>query len=437
MSKLSASSNYIIPICHLQGSLADMLFWDATYYLLQTQGQSNSDGHRYVETNYAELQTLTGLTRKTLRKQIDQAIAHLPPYQIREEAGIAPQSWVLKHYFYEDIKQGKRIQKPIELMRNSWGWVLAQPYLGHKKSSRFPLAILNILLRKPTGRTTTIQELSQRVRKSTSHSPPDIIHIQRALAHLENLGLIDRDDSGYWVAKEQFRLNGRSFYENLTQTAITPSNQNDLIQWGNQVDTVRTQTTLEIMDLGQFETTHFKEIFQSLTYIQRDTDLDWLRYAVHRHRHRPQGRQRWQNCWQLFQNTLHKQAYGTTSEKIHIDLSQHYAHNIQLSLPPHEANALRWCKLVIWVRDGRFLSCGMGRAETVQINVWHQHKPVWQREVSYEDEIVRCDLTAVMRQASEPSIKLHVVAPTQLPQFSFDFILEAQYLPRRKTADAS
>lgn len=437
MSLSVPSLYYIIPTCHLQGSLADMLFWDALYYLLAIHGLSNPQGHRYVETNYDELQSLTGLTRKTLRKQIDKALASPAPYQIKEEEGIAPQSWVLKHRFYDTINQGKRIQKPVGMMQQGWGWVLAQPYIGHKKSSRFPLAILNILLRKPAGHTTTIQELAQRVKKSTAHAPPDLTHIQQAITHLEALALINSNSSGVWVIKEQFNLDGRVLYKNLAETAVFNSTQDTLVQWGNKIDIARTKTTLEIMHLGQFEASYFKEIFHSLAHIQHQTDLSWLLYAVHRHRHRLQTHQRWQNCWQLFQNTLQKNMYGTTSKKVHINLSKQSAHKLQLTLPQHDPQTLRWCKLVLWICDARFLSCGIGREEKVKIEVWDANSLIWQCQLGYEHEIVRCDLTAIVRKQTMPIIQIQITTPSQLPQFSLDCLLEAQYLTPRDIQDAS
>lgn len=429
------TTTYTIPMAHLEGTLAEMLFADAVYFLLAAKGETNAQAHCFVETTTDELHTLTGLTKKTLRKQLDRLLQMDPPFQFKEEDGIGANGRLLKQCHYFELKQRPCVQKPQSFMGNHWGWVLAQPMPGQSKTSRFPYAILNILMRKPNGRFTTLKELQKRIQKRGTHKLPPLGQVQKALTFLQDLNLIAKEDEGYRLIKAQFDQNGRWQYETLL---ATPPNKEavQLWQWATQEAPKRAELAQEIAALGQFDVlTHGKEIFYDLAQIQLETDLVWLKYAVHRHRHRVQAKDRWQKCWQLFQNRLNQQRYGGRSAKVHLKFSPQASHHIQLELPHHQPSELRWGKLVIWVEDGRFTATGIGRAETILIQLQQQKTMLWQREIRYEDSLVRLDLTAVLRQPNNPVFEFHASAPKPLKQFSLDILLEAEYIRPPKNKD--
>ncbi|GJM40111.1 MAG: hypothetical protein DHS20C20_03930 [Ardenticatenaceae bacterium] len=424
-----ASNTYMIPFSHLDGTLAEMLFADAIYFLLATRGETNRKGHRFVETTIIELQTLTSLTRKTIRKQMDRLLQLDAPFQFVEEDGITPNSRLLKQCYYQKLNQERCIQKPQSFMRNHWGWVLAQPLPGQNKSSRFPYAILNILVRKPNGRLTSLKELQKRIQKRGARKLPSLMHVQKAIAFLQDLNLIAKDGEGFRLNKAQFAQNGRSQYEKLAKPSSNKQ-ETQLWQWATKETPKRAKLAQEIATLGQFDARTFgKEIFYDLAQIQQDTDLDWLKYAVQRHRHRPQTKDRWQRCWQLFQNRLTQQKYGARSPKVHLKFSHQTKHTIQLTLPNHQPAELRWGKLVIWVEDSRFIATGMGRQETIQVKLgWQYDNFFWKRKISYEDSLIRLDLTAVLKQTSTPLFEFHASTQKPLRQFSLDILLESEYI---------
>jgi hypothetical protein len=169
-SMLQGESVYPIPAAYLQGNLAEILFWDAVFYLLAVRGETNSYGHRFVETSYAEMQTLADLSRRTLRSKLDAAAQGEEPSRLWEEEGIRPYSFILKLKQYEKLlTSNKVILKPLSYMKNEWVWVLAQPYPNASKKSRLPLAVMNVLFRKPHGQTTSFLEIVNRCRHKKSH----------------------------------------------------------------------------------------------------------------------------------------------------------------------------------------------------------------------------------------------------------------------------
>ncbi len=430
------SQTYLIPVVHLEGTLAEMLFADAAYFLLAIKGETNTQAERFVETTTEELQSLTGLTRKTIRKQLDRLLALAPPYQFIEEEGVMANGRLLKQPHYQELARRHHIQKPLSFMHNEWGWVLAQPLPAQSKASRFPYAILNIMLRKPNGRFAPFKELQKRIQKRGARKLPDPMQVRKALAYLQNLNLIEEKGESYLLRKAQFGQNGRQKYERSFVASIEQVTH--VWQWAIEEAPERARLAQEIVTLGQFDEQRYgKEIFYDLAQIRPETDLVWLKYAVHRHRHRPQAKDRWQKCWQLFQNSLTRQRYGSQSEKLKLKFYPQDNHLVQLRLPNHQPAELRWGKLVVWVRDGRFQATGMGRPETILVQLQQREKVLWERTVSYEDSVVRLDLTAVLSQTTAPIFQFQAKALKPLKQFSLDVLIEAEYItpPENNNAD--
>jgi hypothetical protein len=430
---------YVIPAPYLQGTLADMLFWDALYFLLATKGEQNRAKEPFFETDYDELQALTGLTRKTLRKQIDTA---LPVLAV--EAGVRGFAFVLK--FKGGIgskggvgaKGGKKIQKTTNYMANGWGWVLCQPYPTQTKSSRFPLAILNLFWRKPAGRTIGLAEIGQRCRKANARKLPDPKHITQAVAHLLALGLLQADTEGqFLLVRQQFQVAGRQVWERVQAEAkgidglsISTKQQKRFINATTE-SPVRANLAQEIINKGQFDfETHFLEIFYDLAYIQLDTDLPALFYAVHRHRHRPASKDRWVKCRHLFQNTLKKQSQIVTSPKIQFDFTSQTHHQTNLTLPA-DPRPPRWGKLVLWLNDKQFASSGRGQPFVLQVALQSNANPIWQTTLTYENEIVRCSLTTDLQQQSSICYELTATIDHPTRQLTLEAQLEVEYVHGR------
>lgn len=417
---------YLIPMAHVTGTLAEMLFADAVYFLFADRGVFNRDGARIVETTTAELETLTGLTRKTIRKQLDRLLLLPPPFQLVEEAGVLANGRLLKQPHYAQLQTERHLLKPCAFMRQKWGWVLAQPLPNQNKSSRFPYALFNVMWRKPNGRFTSFQELQQRSKKQGARKLPDSAPIYEALRFLQNLGLVEEQNGRFRLLKAQVWQSAAPLYASLMAPKQPQAN---VWVWAEEEAPERVSLAQEIAALGQYDTAvHAKEIFYDLAHIQPDTDLKWLRYAAQRHRHRPPSPERWRNCWQLFKRTLQRQRYGGQSAKHHLTFQTEMHHTLHLTLPNHRPNELRWGKLVVWVQDGRFLATGIGRTETVLVQLQDGDELLWQRRIGYEDSVVRCDLTAVLRQANAPTFHFLAETAVPLPQFSLDVQLECEYI---------
>ena len=160
------------------------------------------------------------------------------------------------------------------------------------------------------------------------------------------------------------------------------------------------------------------------------TDLQWLRYAVHRHRLRPPGADRWRNCWSLFENKLQQLAQGVSSPKQTITLKENATAEVRLQIGSEATQQqVRWGKLVVWVNDKRYRFAGVGHDEAVQVTLKRHTNIVWQRLLTYEDSVVRCDLTAVFQQHGFAPLTLTASAKRPLRHLSLAAQLEAELLP--------
>ncbi|MEM7344415.1 MAG: hypothetical protein AAF485_09230, partial [Chloroflexota bacterium] len=179
-TNLKHTATYRVPIRYLNGNAAEMLFWDAVYYLLAIKGEwVKGIGYQMVETNKQELEALTGLSRKEIGKLRRKAANQDDPrYNILEEKGDDPGCYVLSLAAYETLLQKNVIEKPISYMANGWGPHLDYPEGRH---SRFPLTVINHLLRLPPHLSVAAPELVYRCKHPQRQKPPDISEIHKAL----------------------------------------------------------------------------------------------------------------------------------------------------------------------------------------------------------------------------------------------------------------
>lgn len=425
----SAPPVYGVPVRFLNGRLADMLFWDAVFYLLAVRGEWNEQGHHFVETTHAEMAALTGLTHRTLRQKLDLALANPDPYRLHEEDGIIAHGRILKFRQWRELNSREKIiLKPAGFMNNGWAWVLSQPYPGESKTARFPLAILNRLLMKPPGRATTRAELIQRTRQPGRKKLPDTGDVNQALAHLLALRLIEQTEpEEFQVCREQFAIPAQRIWQQVARSLLS-SPEPDKVQQARQLDAPRAAQALRLAELGQFDLDrHFNEIFYDLSRFRLETDLPHLEYVVYRNRRKPAAADRWQNCIIAFERRLAQQSGQVASEKVTFDLRAAPAQTLKLALPPDERQ-LRWGKLVIWYEDRRFAFSGQPvTREPVLAQLHLGETTLWERALTYETGVIHHDLTAPMQNGAT-AFFLSLSAGAPLPQVVVTAMLEAQYL---------
>lgn len=408
-----------------------MVFADILYGLLVLEGESNRHEERMVETTTQTLEAYTGLTRKTIRKELDRLLSLESPYRWREEEGSRPNSRLLVQPDYTRLYQTRHLYKPLPFVENRWGSVLARPLPGRKNGSRFPYAILNLLLRKPPGHLTGFAEIRQRIKKRGAHKPPDPVLVWESLTFLLDLGLVSGDKTaGFRTVPTGFAEDGLTRYQ-----AVLESDDQTVNPWGWAAAEPADLVALvqEIATLGRFDPLRYgPEMLEDLATLRPETDLGYLRYAVKRHRKRPQTADRWPACWRLFQNNLARQRTQIRSPKVHLTFFPDHVHHHPLQLPRFQPARLRWGKLVIWVNDRRFAASGIGREESIEAQLWSGDEMVWRRQLTYEDSVVRHDCTAVLKSPDPPRLLFQARSPIRLKQFSLDIQLEAEVLEEKK-----
>lgn len=422
---------YPIPLRYLNDNLAPMLFWDAFFYLLQTEGEKDRQGIPFIEFTYEEVEVLTSLS--DVRRVIDVALQLPPPYTVKEEPGIRPYSYLLKLEQADAIWEKERIiLKPGSFVGNGWLRLLNQPYPGKKWASRFPLAVVNQLLRKPGGRGATVAALQRQTQKPENKRPPDKAEIVTALTHLLALGLVERVDG----EAERFRVCRARFDFPAAQAAAQMNNQRQtavtaLEQRLAAIDPDRAALAVELAQTGNFDLDqHSKEIFHALTLINWDTDLPLLTDVIKRRRNRPPSAQRWQDCWAAFERKVARASKLFCSDKEKVVLDRVGEQRVRLQIEPAAAGRVRWGKLVVWYNDKQYAFCGRPSVvdTAVTLQLWHDTTLLWERPLSYEDEVVRYDLTAHLQTIDRPWYDCVIMTKRPLPQVRLKMMLEAQYI---------
>ena len=424
---------YSIPACYLNGNLATMLFGDALFYLLALRGERNKKGHLMAETNHSEMMALTGLTRRSLRQLLDEALDFPPPHQLQDLAvSILPHGRTVVLPHYDQLMAAEKVyRKPVTFVTNGWARLLGQPYPGATKKSRFPLTVLNRLLMKPAGRLTSRRELIERTRHPEKDKAPDAGVINEALSHLLALGLVEEAEKDLFRAcPEQFNLPAEQIGRKLL-IAPGAGPETAAISQTRETDPQRTELALRLARLGNFDLVrHFQEIFHTLPQFQLESDLDLLEYVIHRRRQRPPSQQRWHECVASFERALLKESVIIASPKLKLAFRRQNRHVVELTLPPYNGRALRWAKLVIWYEDGRFAFSGIPSTTAVNVTLLAGSELVWQRTLTYEDHVVRCDLTASARAEPPPVYRLLAETTEPSRHISLEAMLEAQVVRR-------
>ncbi len=423
---------YPIPARYLNDNLVEMLFWDAVFYLLAVRGETNQHNHRFTETTFKELTTLTGLSTRSLRKQLDVAMAQPEPRQLREEEGIIAYGRLLKFQQYDEMMAGEKLLlKPTAFMANGWGELLNRPYPGAKKSSRFPLTVLNRLLMKPNGRLTSRAELISRSRHPNPRKgkkPPDAAVIAQAIDHLLALGLIEAvGDDKFMARREQFNLPAAQIWAQM-EGATSADYLPEAVHHAQKQDPARAELALQLAAMGNFGLdAHFKEIFYELSQFRLETDREWVEYVVKRHRGKPAGAKRWQRCVAAIERKLQQESALMHSVKCKLALRHAAPYKCELTLPPN-SRRLRWGKLVVWYEDARYKRSGLSTEDEVEARLWLGDDLIWKRPLTYRDAVEHFDLTAVLRQHPDAVFRFVITAVSPLRHVTVSAMLEAQYI---------
>lgn len=411
-----------------------MFLWDAVFYLLATEGSSyGATGIPYIETNIARLQELTGLTRQALRKQLNAAGNLPPPYRLVESDGFYPGNILLELPGYQDVlAREKMILKPADFMRNGWAAVLNRPYPDsgpEGRASRFPLAVLNRLLMKPAGRTTSLGELVQRSRHPQRKQPPDTAQIVRAVEHLKALGLVEEaSPEQYRVVRDQFALPAQQVWEALQREASEPEAP-EVSGHLRRLDEELATLAERLAALGQFDpSNHLAEIFHDLRRFRLETDLPLLEEVVYRRRHRPPSRRRWHDTVKAFERALQRRSNVVQSPKVQLSFQAERVQDVNFALDRPAGARLRWARLVVWVSDDRFAFGGAPTPASLDARVLVGEECRRRWTLNYETGVVRCDLTSALREAGSLSCRLVVEADQLTRDLSLAAQLEAQFL---------
>ena len=335
--------SYKIPIRHLNGTAAGMNFWDAVYYLAAANGRVIHSGECIIETSVGELTELTGLTRQSVAKLRATAGGS---GEVTEGAGFVfpetgRQGFELFLHGYAKLTKGI-VWKPAGYVGNGWLKVLdTGPRMAH-----IPRRVLNIFFQKPRQRVyrVTRQELRARARKPKRKHPPEMVEIDRALALLIQLELLEMVEGGYAVLWRTFGQPAATPRapalppDPLTHPAVIAALEKAPEQ---------AQLALDLLRLGRYDLElHFAPIFRDLRFL-RPADTPLLRRKTSRHRHKPAEPGKWAYTWKRFQADLKKRTETVQSETLWLDMEPTGQAEGTLAFAPDlDPAALLWARLV-------------------------------------------------------------------------------------------
>lgn len=418
--------SYKIPIRHLNGTAAAMNFWDAIYYLAATKGRSLPDKQHLIETSVGELCELTGLTRQSLAKLRTEAAGRGELFEaagfVFPETGGAGFELILPDYV--GLQKGI-VWKPAGYVRHGWLKVLnTGPRLAH-----IPRRVLNIFFQLPRRWVypISIQELQARARKPRHKHPPEIAEIQRALALLESLDLLETVEEGYLI-------HWRAFDQPARHPDLAPSlpdlDHLPALVAAQARDPHRAQMAMELLKLGRYDPyCHFEAIFRDLNYL-RPADLPLLKRKAHRHRRRPPAPDKWAYTWRRFHADLKKRTENLSSETLRLDLEPTGRAEGVLSFPfSSDPAELCWARMVAWVECPEYIaSYAAAHPDDYEIvlTLLSGEEQVCTR-VAWPDSQARCSVHhLVNRQPAGHPFHLLAVAKEPLPRVRVKARLEGE-----------
>jgi hypothetical protein len=265
--------------------------------------------------------------------------------------------------------------------------------------------------------------LVQRCKHPRRKKPPDIGEIHKALALLQQLGLVEAaGQDGFRLLRNRFDIPAELAWQQLAEPAAPE--EPAPVRRAKAQDPERTGVALELVEAGNFDLAiHFDDIFRDLGYVRDPRELALLAQKVHKHRNKPLTPDKWENCWRQYQRELKGNSRSLTSEKVRLDLSRAARREVELALPATAAVKLIWAKLVLWLNGpgGMFYA----PAYTLHVQLVLADEIIWQRRLTEEDEIVRRELSAHLKQHPQAICRLSVETDEPLRRVSIAAQLEA------------
>lgn len=245
-------------------NLSDMLFWDAIYYLAETQGRQ-AGNNRIFEMTHDTIKSLTGLSK--LQKQLNLAC----------DFGLAELSESYELQEYEELLKDAQ-KKPQTLFKLGWWKTLleSQPdadahgqdvtsqqfvrELPRKKPSRYVAAILNGCLFEP-NRQYTQKSLLKLVKLPNSTKTPDLDDVERALQVLTRYGLLLSAGDALIFVKEVLRKSPADALRNAGHDWGVDEQYQQSLKIQPQI----ARYAVKLIQLSQFRLgKQFKNLFEAL-----------------------------------------------------------------------------------------------------------------------------------------------------------------------------
>lgn len=403
-----AVQTYRVPKRYLNLNAAEMLFFDAIYYLFEQHGWTAADGSRRMETNRPQLERLSGIAERTLNKPINSLYEQPAPYTIYDE-GVG-RGYILVLADYEQTLVRGVVSKPIALVENEWLRVA----FG-KTKSRFPLAILNSFLARPHGkRRMRLGEIRARCKHPERAKIPPTSKVVDGLATLVDLQLVR------WVDDDLYELVFETFFLHPQQVmGQRDEAEPEIVETVRELDPLRVTRMYQLTTAGSLRVSQFAdEMLRDLRYVGTEEEFQILLGSVGRKRVPSNDPARWGEMWAAYCDARARKVVRVESEKRHVSLAQGGLQRMELMLDAPKR--LRYIKLVIWLDDALGL---LHYHKGVTVRVVDDDIIVREKVLSGEDGLERWDLSA-----AEVTDGVWVeVEGEAVRSVGLDFLLEGEY----------
>lgn len=414
------NQTYRAPMRYLNGRAADMVFWDAVYWLLECHGRSDPAGGRRVEVDNRRLIDLTGLSKRQITTQRNVAAAEPPPYRLLAEDGSEPWSYVLVLPAYREALARHVIHKPVGLVEHGW-W----PHLYRlSRNSRLPLAVVNRLLWRPWGdQTMTVEELRQRCRRPDRKTPPDTAEVFAALELLQQQQVVERLDA------ERFGLRPAVFERPPAVAAAPappPAGLPPAVAALQREQPELAALLVQTAEMGRFALAdHAEEMARDLPYVRSAAERALLLKKAQRERHAPPSPQRWRVFWRAFCRSRDRKQRSLSGPRLRIDLGVPATRPHGVPLPALTGCRVHWARLSVRLDDPDF---GLRPDAPLALRLTAGATVLWERALTGEDAAVRTDLTVWAQQQPDALLQLSVALARPLPRATLEVQVEVACL---------
>ena len=400
---------------------ADMLFWDAIYFLLAAKGRPVGKHGRVVEVTNSMLISLTGISERALSKMRLKLYEQEYPYRVQEEEGSGQvrHSYTLVHETYSQAIQAKVIRKPFSLFEQ--GWIRT---INEAQRSRLPIAILNRMLTyAPKGYVVSFAELLERVQIAGKNRMQgkklDKARFESGLQVMRKLGLVtvDQDD----VVKLHYDRLFLSPKQVLAmQASADPATFEPLLQLQKQNPILAAQVCQLIEAAPLDLEDSFDGIVRDLQHVHSEHEFAKLVRVTARYRRRLV---RWSVIWKAFGRARSSQAQTQRSSRDKLRfrnvLQQSKSYQFAIGQAP-----LQWARLMFWLSDPDFF---MQYVHSFKVQVCQESQSIWSRHFTEEETSIRCNLTRFVARRSMIDVIVTAEADRELPNISLDIQLQVSF----------